>query len=459
VASQRGARRVRPPLPRVWPVRGGDVMAVVGFNALLLAAMWVRHGGTNGLGSPGALLTAVGQVTALLGTYAALVQIVLMARIPWLEQILGLDGLARWHHWLGFACTTLICGHVVFTTAGYAAGSSASVTSEFWTLVATYPYMVTATVATGLIVLVAVTSIRQARRRMKHETWHFVHLSAYLAIALAFGHELAVGTDLQSDPVARAYWCFLYAAVVALILTFRVGQPLLNAYRHRLRVTSTVREAPGVVSIHIGGRDLGRLAVAPGQFFRWRFLTREGWWHAHHFSLSAPPDGRHLRITVKGVGDHTHGLTALRPGTRVIAEGPYGLFTERRRRCRRALHIAGGIGITPLRALLDDMPRGRDGVVLIYRAGSADAVVFRNELEALFKERGGRLHVIVGHRGSADLPTDPLSAGMLRRLCPDVEHRDVYICGPEGMTADITARLRDLGVPDDQIHRERFAVL
>jgi predicted ferric reductase len=457
VAPRKSARRDRPPAPRVWPIQGADVAVVVGFNAALVVGMWVRHGGLNGLGSASALLTALGQVTALVGTYAALVQIVLMTRTPWLEQILGLDGLAKWHHWLGFACTTLICGHVVLTTAGYALGDGSSLTSEFWTLMTTYPYMLAATVGTVLLVMVAITSVRIARERVRHETWHFVHLYAYLAIALAFGHELAVGSDLATDPVARGYWCFLYAVVVGLILVFRVGQPLINARRHRLRVTSTVHEAPGVVSIHIGGRDLGRLAVAPGQFFRWRFLTREGWWHAHHFSLSAPPDGRHLRITVKGVGDHTRALAGVRAGTKVVAEGPYGLFTGQRRRYKKALLVGGGIGITPLRALLDDMPRGKDAVVLIYRAGSEADLVFRDELESTLRERGGRMHVILGHR--ADLPTDPLSPAMLRRLCPDAAQRDVYICGPSGMTEHVAEGLRATGVSPDQIHRERFAVL
>ena len=438
---------------------GLDVAVVVAFNGLLIVAMWVRHGGLNGLSGPSAQLTALGQVTALLGTYAALIQIALMTRSPWLEQILGLDGLARWHHWLGFACFSLIGAHVVATTAGYAVGDGSSIPSEFWTLMTTYPYMLTATVGTGLLVVVVVTSIDAARRRLRHETWHLIHLCAYLSVALAFGHQLAVGTDLTSDPVARGYWCFLYAAVVGLILVFRVGQPLHLAGRHRLRVTSTVTEAPGVVSIHIGGRQLDRLAVAPGQFFRWRFLTRDGWWHAHHFSLSAPPDGRHLRITVKGVGAHTQAVGTLRAGTRVIAEGPYGHFTAVRRRHKRVLLVAGGVGITPMRALLDDLPRGRDAVVLIYRAGSEKEVLFRAELENLFRERGGRLHLIVGHRRSPELPTDPLSPAMLRRLCPDADQRDVYICGPQGMTDHVVEGLLAIGVAPEQIHRERFAVL
>ena len=86
-------------------------------------------------------------------------------------------------------------------------------------------------------------------------------------------------------------------------------------------------EAPGVVSIYLSGRDLDALDAQSGQFFLWRFLTPDRWWKAHPFSLSAAPTKRGLRITVKDLGDDTHALQHVRPGTRVFAEGPYGTFT------------------------------------------------------------------------------------------------------------------------------------
>ena len=58
----------------------------------------------------------------------------------------------------------------------------------------------------------------------------------------------------------------------------------------------------------------------------------------------------------KAVGGYTRRLADVRPGTRVVAEGPFGTFTAQRRRRERVLLIAGGIGITPLRGLFEDMP-------------------------------------------------------------------------------------------------------
>ena len=429
------------------------------FNAVLIVGMWIRHGGLDSLGGGSAKFTALGQLTALLGTYGALVQIVLMTRSPWLEQLFGLDRLAHWHRWLGFSVTWAILGHVVFTTIGYALGDGNSVATETWKLLTTFPFVLMATVGTGLLVMVAVTSIRMARRKLAYETWHFIHLYTYLAIALSFGHILAVGTDFSNDPLARAYWVALYLVVLGLVLAFRFGQPARLTLHHHLQVARVVEEGPGVVSVYVTGHDLRNLRSRAGQFFIWRFLTPTRWWKGHPFSLSAAPNGEYLRLTVKDVGDGSAAVRTLAPGTRVGVEGPYGVFTTLRRRQGRVLLIAGGIGITPIRALLEEMPAGKGNVVLLYRARSWDEVVFRDELEALIAERQGTLHYMVGTRGSTDLPSDPFSPKSLRNLVPDVERRDVFICGAGPMMRELHDTLSELGVPEEQIHYERFALL
>src|SRR5207247_6698136 len=157
-------------------------------------------------------------------------------------------------------------------------------------------------------------------------------------------------------PLARAYWIGLYIVALALILVFRFGTPVALNVRHRLRVARVVREGAGLTSIYVTGRDLDRLAVRSGQYFIWRFLHGAGWWHGHPFSLSSAPNGEWLRITVKALGDGTRGIQRLRPGTRVLVEGPYGVLTGARRRRRKILLIAGGIGIAPLRALVESLP-------------------------------------------------------------------------------------------------------
>jgi ferredoxin-NADP reductase len=170
-------------------------------------------------------------------------------------------------------------------------------------------------------------------------------------------------------------------------------------------------------------------------------------------------NGQYLRLTVKGVGDGSRGLQGLHPGTRLAVEGPYGLFTAQRQSRQKVLLIAGGIGITPLRALLEEIPPKKDAITLIYRARRWEDVVFRDELEQLIRDRRGTIHYLIGRRGSAELPHDPLSVQTLRRLVPDIESRDVFICGPASMMRRVGAILRSIGIPEQQIHLERFALI
>ncbi len=449
------ARRV--PLPRTWHVRASDVAVVACANGLLIVAMWLRHGGLDQLGNPAGVLTAAGQLTALLGTYLALLQLVLMSRSPWLDQLFGMDRLAAAHRWVGFGCVSLLAAHGVLTTTGYALGDGRSIVGEAWTLLTTYPYVLLATAGMALFILVAVSSLRAARQRLSHETWYGIHLYVYLAIALSFLHQLVVGTDFMSDPLARLYWVGLYVVAIGSLLAFRVGQPLFLSWRHRLRVANVVTEAPGVVSVYVTGRDLERLAVRAGQYFMWRFLTRDGWWRAHPFSLSAAPNGQWLRLTIKDLGDYTRQLQGLRIGTRVFAEGPYGALTGARRHRQRVALIAGGIGITPLRALLEELPAAPGDLTLVYRARRWDEVVFRDELDQLMRLRGATVHYVVGPRGRGEVPREPLGMHALRRLVPDIAQRDVYLCGPVGMMQVAQRSLRALQVPPSQVHWERFA--
>ena len=199
------------------------------------------------------------------------------------------------------------------STVGYALGDRSGVVDEFVTLITTYPYVLMALVSGVLFAAVAISSMRAARRRLSYETWYGIHLYAYLAIALGFLHQLFVGTDFMHDPLAVGYWMLLYVVTIALILVFRVGQPVWLSARHRLRVSRIVHEGPDVVSIYMTGRDLDQLAVRSGQYFVWRFLTRDGWWRGHPFSISSAPNGSWLRITIKELGDWS-GLAGPRAG-------------------------------------------------------------------------------------------------------------------------------------------------
>ncbi len=442
------ARRVRAlGLAVVW-------LAVLG-NTAAIVFLWI-HGGNLHPKTLGDGLTGVARITGLLGAYGALIQVVLLARLPALERLVGFDRLTVWHRWNGHATFDLIVLHVLFSVWGYAEMDRFSIPKEIRTMLGggIYPGMITATVGTALFVAVVLTSLVVARRRLRYEWWYAVHLTAYAAIALAWFHQIPTGNELVLDTAAADYWRALFLATLALLVGFRIAAPAVGYFRHRLRVTEVVAEGPGVVSIRIEGRRLRRLEAEPGQFFLWRFLTRGRWWSAHPYSLSEAPDGRSFRITVKALGDHSAGLATLPVGTRVLAEGPFGTFTAAARRRDKTLLVAGGIGITPVRALLE---RLRGDVVVLYRVLHEDELILRDELHGLAARHGFALHEIVGdHREEAGARL--LTAPHLRELVPDLAERDVFVCGPPGLANHLLRELRTAGVPRSHVHAERFAL-
>ena len=380
----------------------------------------------------------------------------LLARLPWLERTVGFDRLIQWHRWNGHACLDLILAHVVLSVWGYALMDRISIPKEISTMLngGIYPGMITATVGTVLMMAVVYTSIVIVRRRLRYEWWYLVHLTAYLGIALAWFHQIPTGNELVLDRIAADYWKALYVVTIVIVVLYRVAIPVANAFRFRLRVAEVVPEGPGVVSVRMSGHALHRLNAQPGQFFLWRFLAPGRWWASHPFSLSEAPRGDSLRITVKALGDFSAGIGRVKPGTRVVAEGPFGVFTDAARRRDKVVLIAGGIGITPIRALIEQMS---GDVVVLYRVVTEDDIVFLDELDRLAAERGVRIEYVVGDHATPE-GSRLLSAEHLHELVPDIVEREVYVCGPAAMTDAIARNVRRANVPARHVHAERFAL-
>jgi predicted ferric reductase len=456
----------RPTSAPGWPRRGHlpqrDLPAPKAFLATLLGALVSLGFGitlalgfssltTGALLAPGGLMIALGNLAGLTATYFLLVTLLLISRLPALEASIGQDKLVRWHRRLGPWIVVLLVAHAFFITLGYAQSVRTGVLAQIGVFVRSYPGMLGAFVGLGLILLAAVTSYRNVRRRMRYETWWSVHLYTYLAVALSFSHQLLAGQAFLHHPWASGFWVVLWFLTAGVVIIYRFGVPIVRSFRHRLRVVSVHEEAPGVVSVILRGRDLDRLPVSGGQFLQWRFLTRHLWWQAHPYSLSALPTSTDLRITVKTLGDHSSALARLRPGTYVAIEGPYGAFTRHSRSTDRLLLVGAGVGVTPVRAMLDDLPSSVD-VVVILRASSQRELVLRDEIAELVRRRRGRLHEVIGPRARA-----PLDAPQLRSLVPDIAERDLYVCGPEGFMRGLRNTALSLGVPGNRIHNEDFA--
>ncbi len=439
--------------PRLWVGDAGAIIGGLGFGATIGLALTAET--RSELTATGGVAIFVGNLTALAGTYLALVMVLLVSRIPAIERAIGQDRLVRWHRRLSPWPLSLLAAHAVFTTIGYAQASKTGILHQIGTFIHSYPDMLTAIISFAIMMAIGFASIRAVRNRMRREVWWTIHLWMYLALALAFAHEIALGPSFVGHPLTRTVWIVLWMLSAGLVLAYRIGLPIIRTARHRLRVADVQTEAPGVVSIVCSGRHLDRLTVSGGQFMFWRFLARGIWWQAHPYSFSALPQAPYLRLTVKGVGDHSEALAGLRPGTRVVVEGPYGSFTRHAQRHKKAVLIAAGIGVTALRSLLEDLPGGSNGShpIVIVRVSRSEDLLFHAELAELVKHRRGELHEIIGSREEARLDEKALSS-----LVPRIDQRDIYICGPEGFVRDVIEVTRHLGVPEEAVHYEEFSL-
>src|SRR3954451_16980309 len=230
--------RTAPPSADAHP---GVILAVIAAGAFASLLLWWHDTpSVNGLGD---WLTNAGRITGLLAGYGVVVLVALMARLPPLERGVGADRLARWHSRGGRYTVSLVVAHGLLITWGYAVTAHTDVVHQAGTLLTSYPDVLMATVAGLLLVGVGVTSARAARRRLRYETWYYLHFYTYLAVALAFSHQFATGAEFMNNRAARVVWGGMYAVVAAAILWYRFVTPVRLAMHHQLRVQSVQRES------------------------------------------------------------------------------------------------------------------------------------------------------------------------------------------------------------------------
>ena len=466
VASRQPSLKTAPRLLRA-PVRRHWWLDAVGLavwaSVLVVVALWVSNSGVQNLSlGAGSALSSIGRLTGLVSSDLLLLQVLAMARVPFIERGVGQDRLAHWHRLIGFTSFNLMVVHIVLITLGYAALAQTGVLSQLWSLITTAPGMLLATAGTLALTMIVVTSIRAARRRLRYESWHLLHLYAYLGAGLALPHQLWTGADFLSSPWATAYWWGLYAVALAAVLVYRLAVPLLMSVRHRLVVKSVVQEAPGVITLNMTGKRIEKLRVSAGQFFIWRFYTGAGWTRGHPLSLSAAPTTAGLRVTFGTRGDDGARLATVKAGTPVLIEGPYGRLTAQVRVRPRLAMFAAGLGIAPLLALLQESARDRMPATLIYRARSEEELALRGDVERLVATSGLQVIELLGPRSRTGASWLPAQFGhvpgpqALQRLLPDLPDFDVFVCGPAPWADAVIVDLRAAGVEPEAIHLELF---
>lgn len=464
VATPRGRRRPDGRRNRIATAARrlrADLLDVVGWASVAMTI--VVYLSDHGLSAWGSLAGSVKQVGVLTGLVAAdlmVLSFLLASRIPFVDRAIGHDKALERHGGLGGWVLSLVLVHGLFTTTAYALSDKLNLFSEFASLWGFGDYAL-AVVAAGLLVLVAVSSIvLSVRRRLPQELWHGVHLTTYAAMVLSIPHQFSMD-DLFTHGFARWYWIGMYAVTAFCLLCFRVLYPLTTSLEHQLVVSGVQRLSPDSVAITMTGKHLDQLDAEAGQFFHWRFMTPKLWWHQHPFSLSAAPDGRSLRVTVRALGKGTAQITrTVKPGDKVWVEGPYGLFSTATRTRDALVLVGAGAGIGPVVSLLEEADTIPGRALVVLRASTPADLLHYDEVHALCARRGIQLVTLVGHRGPGSrwLPASSIGSGDgLLAWAPWLQRADVFVCGPAAWTDEVVAEARAEGLADEQLHFERFS--
>lgn len=448
------------------------VYGFLGANLACVLYLWFSNsGGLFASGTAGSFELALGRLSGLLLVKLVLMQFLIMSRAPFLEQVFGLDRLSRWHHFIGKYLILFLVAHPIFLALAYSKLNEVN----FWTQYMNFLQwedVPRAVVAFWLLILVIGYSLLMVWRNWNFEKWYVAHLLVYVAVVLAFGHQLEVGGDLQVG-WPMYYWLGIYAFVFACVGLYRFLLPILLFWKHRFVVERVAQETPGVYSVYITGQKMEEFKFRNGQFVVVRFLDGKRKWQAHPFSLSQGYNGKELRLSIRGIGDFSKEVGGVEPKTFVIIEGPYGVFTEKRLKGREVLLIAGGIGITPIRAIMEDLVKQKKQVVLFYANRTEADIALRGEVEGLALARHWPVHhfisnmekpagiqlsnVIIGDK-TGSVREGFVGAQALKDLVSDITNYEVFLCGPPPMMSAVTKALLEVGVKKENIYSERFSL-
>ena len=445
--------------------RKRDLVQVLGLAVIWLPVLaFALDGGFTGISTLQDFWSGINRVSALIATSLLIVHVALVARIPWIESVLGLDKLTVAHKKLGKPILYLLLLHLFAAAMNYALIDEIGIGQALVYLSTNFLSVGLAAASLVLFLVVVFSSIRLARKKLSYESWYLVHMLSYAAIFLSIPHQYEFGTDFLNQPLLQTYFTLLYVFVGANLVWFRLLQPLVLSLGANLKVAAVQPDANRTTSITIGGRGVQRLGAEAGQFFLLRVMTWAQWWRPHPFSVSSAPSDV-IRFTVGNRGDDTALLQEIEPGTRVILEGPFGVFSESKRTKQHVTLLAAGIGVAPIRALAESLAAEPGDVTVIYRLTDNSDAALLAEVERICRERRHFLHLVKGPRTQSGsfLPDQAVSERQkpdyvrLLELSPLLKESDVYVCGPSGWSASVKHALEELGLPKYQLHLEEFA--
>ena len=433
------------------------IYSLTASQLFIIIFFWLNTSGSDLMFFPGSTLIALGRLKGLLAVYFIFIQFVLRGRIMPLERIFGYETLNALHKKNGYVVFIFLLLHPLLITTGYSLSGKIDIFAQFIQLITIFENVWLAFIGWIMFMVIILSSIYIVRKRLKYELWYYVHFATYIAVILSWFHQLSVGTDFLVNRWFEYYWYVLYGGVFASVIYSRFIKILLLFHKHRFYVDKIEKETSDSVSVYIKGRSLSSFIFEPGQFLFARFFTKEFGMESHPFSFSSVPNADYFRLTVKNEGDFTAKLPLIKPGTKILIDGPHGAFTERFMEKDKIVYIAGGVGITPIRSLVEGINQRKEQI-LFYSNKTSNEIIFQKELTDLSRKHNFPIYNVISREESYAGIKGRINVELIRKYVNNLSDYDFYICGPVPMAKSIISELRSAGISSSQIHFEEFAL-
>lgn len=414
------------------------------------------------------LASGLGNMLALVGLIAFVVMVALGTRFPLIERFLGLDRVYRIHKILGIAVLFIFIGHALLRTLAFSLQQGKGWAWDFLFYFGTRNMpLLLGHIALYILILVIPIAV-WGRHRISYWLWKNSHLLVYPAVAVGLVHAWME----QGKHFASASNLALFVPVAGILISlsvYRTVTAIRLKRRGTWRVAEIVKETGDTATLVLE-RPEGAGAFSrrrAGQFAIIRIHDGNKWSEPHPFTISAPPHSDKLHFTIKAAGKFTSSIPSLTPGTHVLCEGPYGVFSIDFEKEREVVMISGGVGITPfLSTIRHAMKISTDAKIVLFCCNKTlDDIIAREELNEASAKLNMRIVHVLSKSTMEDLPPSGngvayerghLTGSIVSRYVSSAD-ASFYMCGPPPMQAATLKVLKEtLGVPSWRVKREMF---
>ncbi|MBS9523417.1 ferric reductase-like transmembrane domain-containing protein [Litoribacter alkaliphilus] len=381
-------------------------------------------------------------------------QAIFSGRYKFIAPTFGMDNILQFHREIGIISFFFVLAHPIILIL------ADPEFIKYYDPTVNFPRAMALSFATVGIVGITVTSLWRQAFKLNYEWWRLIHSGVgALLVFVGITHSVQVAHYLDELWKQIAIVVLMGGCVYAVIHT-RLVRLYLNG-KKPYRIVDIKAERGDSYTMTLEADGFKREDFISGQFFWMTVGDKVFTLQQHPFSIVSSDESDNICFTAKVLGDFTATWKDMKPGTKVVLEGPFGSFTPKGN--DPLFMIMGGIGVTPGVSMIRSMVDRDDNreIILVYANEHWEETPFREELEELDKLPNIEVINVVesppeGYVGETGFVDEDF---FKKHLPKDKNDFVYYICGPEPLMDVSEKSLKKLGVDWRRIYSERFEIV